>query len=171
MIVMPARSSRQLWTLPGDDPTAAEGINASPAAGNIEQLQAADAHGQCGIDNQIVADWLQTEHRPEQQQWCPGRPRLRAAGGGILHRILRYCSGIATESFREPSVEKLCRLQNPRRDDGRLILEAVTAKTPGYEGVVEWPDGSHVIADRVVAAFTGRHGADPPAGEQALTQQ
>ena len=58
-----------------------------------------------GIDDQIVADWLQTEHRPKQQQWCSGRPRLRAAGGGILHRILRHRSGIATESFWEPSVE------------------------------------------------------------------
>jgi hypothetical protein len=37
---------------------------------------------QCRVDDEVVADRLEPEHRPEQEQRRPGRPGLRAAGVG-----------------------------------------------------------------------------------------
>ena len=48
------------------------GVNLVPTAGNVEQLEPADVLGQRGVDDEVVADWFEPEHRPKQQQWCSG---------------------------------------------------------------------------------------------------
>jgi hypothetical protein len=49
----------------GVDPTARKRVDTAPAAGDIEQLQMANGAGQGGVDQQVLADRLQAEHRAQ----------------------------------------------------------------------------------------------------------
>ena len=88
------------------DPAAAEGVEAAPAARDVEQLEVADARRQRRIDDEVVAERLEAEHRPQQQQRRAGRPGLRAAGRRVLDRVPRQRRG---RSRRTP------RAAGPRR--------------------------------------------------------
>ena len=67
---------------------------------------------------------------------------------------------IATKGFREPSVEEFGGIEDAGGDPGRLRLESVPPQAPGDERVVERPDRSDVIADRVEATFAFGERAD-----------
>ena len=132
----------------------------------------ADAQGERGIDDQVVSQGLQAEHRAEQQERRAGRPRLRAARRRVLDRVLRRGARIAAERFGQPAVEELGSVKDPRRDPRRFLLEPVSAQAPGDERVVEGPDRADVIADRVVAASRrSAMRAHAPAGEQLRPHQ
>jgi hypothetical protein len=62
----------------------AECVDASPPPRNVEQLEMVDPDRQRGVDDEVLAEWLEAEHRPEEEERRAGRPRLRAARGRIL---------------------------------------------------------------------------------------
>ena len=64
----------------------------------------ADALGKRWVDDEMVPERLETEHRPQQQRRAR-RPGLRAACGRILHRILRQRPLVAAEGLRQATVE------------------------------------------------------------------
>ena len=97
------------------DAAASEGVEVSPPAGDVEQLQVADGHRKGGVDDEVLADRFEPEHRSEQQKRCAGGPRLGAAGGGVLHRVLRHGSRVAAECFGEPAVEERRSLEDALR--------------------------------------------------------
>ena len=68
------------------DRFAAEGVDPGPPAGDVEQVDAADAGRQGRVDDQVVADRFQAQHRAQEHQRRAGRPGLRAARGGVLDR-------------------------------------------------------------------------------------
>src|SRR3954453_10435149 len=101
----------------------------------------------------MLALWVEPEHRPQEEQRCSGRPRLRAAGGRVLDGILRRGALVAAERLGQTPVEELGRVEDPGCDLGGFLLEPVTAEAPGAERVVERPDGADVVPDGVVAPF------------------
>ena len=153
------------------DPAAAEGIDPAPATGDVEQLEVADRVRQCRVDDEVVADRLEPEHRPEQEQRRPGRPGLRAAGGRVLDRVLRQRPVVAAERLRQPPVEQRGGVEDVRRDAGRLLLVPVAPQPPGDERVVERPDRPEVIADRVVAGLALGQRSHAPARVQPRPHQ
>ena len=52
----------------------------------------ADRRGQRGVGDEVITDRLEPEHRAQQQERRPGRPRLRAAGRRVLDGVLRQRS-------------------------------------------------------------------------------
>ena len=102
------------------DAAAAERVDAAPPTGDVEQLDAADAAGQDGIDHQMVADRFQPEHRSQEQQRRARRPRLRAARRRVLHGVLRLRTRVAAERLRESAVEYLGRVEHSCGDRARL---------------------------------------------------
>src|SRR4029453_14622327 len=65
----------------------------------------------------------------------------------------------------------LRRLQDSRGNLCGFLLEAVPAKAPSDEGVVERPNSADVVADRVVTTLAYRHRAAAPSGEKSLADQ
>ena len=119
----------------------------------------------------MVAVRLQPEHRAQEEQRRPGRPCLRAACRGVLHRVLRLLAGIAAERLGQPAVEELGGIEDPRGDLRRLVLEPVATEAPRDERVVEGPDGSGVVPDRVVAPLSDGQRPHAPAGEEPRPEQ
>ena len=75
---------RRVWR--DVDAASAEGVDVTPPAGDVEQLEAADGGGQGGVYDELVTDWLKAEHgrrsssgAPVDQAWG-----LQAVG---------YCTG------------------------------------------------------------------------------
>ena len=124
-----------------------------------------------GIDDEVVADRLQPQHGAQQEQRGSCRPGLRAARGRILDRVLGHATLVAAERLRESALEELRGVEDPGRDLGRLLLEAVVSKAPGDERAVERPDGPDVVADRVVAPLALGQRPDAPAGEEPRPEQ
>ena len=149
------------------DAAAPEGVDPAPAPRDVEQLQMADACGKRGVDDEMVADRLEAEHRAQEQERRACRPGLRAAGRRVLHRVLRQRPLVAAERLRQAAVEELGGVEDARGDLRRLLLEAVASQAPGDEGVVERPDGADVVADRVVAALAFGQRAHAPAARRA----
>lgn len=112
------------------DPTTPERVDSAPAPRDVEQLEMPDHRRTSGIDDEMVAERLQAEHRPEQEQRRPRRPSLRAARGRVLDRVLRLFALIAAECLRQSAVEELRGVQDAGRDRGRLVLEARTSSGP-----------------------------------------
>src|SRR5215203_1589237 len=129
------------------DPPPREGVDPPPAPGNVEQGKEPDVLGQRRVDDEVVALWLEAEHRAEQEQRCSGRPGLRAARRRVLHRVLRHAPLVTAERLRQPSVEELGRVEDAGGNDGGLVLEAVAAQAPGDERAVEGPNGADVVPD------------------------
>src|SRR5712691_2246012 len=124
---------------PDIDTAASEGIDPSPASRNVEQLEMTDAAREHGIDDEMLPVRLEAEHRPQQQQGRSRRPRLRAARGRVLHRILRLRALVSPECLGKATVEELGCLEDAVCDLRGFLLEAVPPETPGDEGVVEGP--------------------------------
>ena len=80
------------------------------------------------VDDEVIADGLEAEHGAQHQQWCPGRPRLRAAGRRVPDRVLRHAPLVSAERLRESPGEELSGVQDSSGDLGRLLLEAVVAQ-------------------------------------------
>ena len=118
-------------------------------------------HRQRRVDDEVVAGRLEPEHRAQEQQRRARRPGLRAAGGRVLHRVLRQLPRVAAERLRQAAVEELGGVEDAGGDARRLLLEAVAAQAPGDEGAVEGPHRADVVADRVVARLA--HGQRPHA--------
>jgi hypothetical protein len=97
--------------------------------------------------------------------------RLAGCRRSVLDWVLRLGSRVAAESLRQASVEELRGLKVAGGNLCRFLLEAVATETPRREGVVEWPDGAVVVADRVVATFAFSERAHAPAGEKARPEQ
>src|SRR4249920_3654225 len=168
-VTSPSLSTRLL--LVDVDASASERIDPAPAAGYVQELEVADGHRQSGVDDEVVADRLETEHRPQEQERRPRRPGLRTACGGVLHRVLRKLPRIAAESLRQAAVEELGGVEDAGGDLRGLVLEAVAPEPPGDERVVERPDRADVVADRVVAALALGKGADTPPGEEPRAEK
>src|SRR5262245_54577892 len=49
------------------DPSAPEGVDAAPPPGYVEQLEVPDPGSERRVDDEVVADRLEPEHRPQQQ--------------------------------------------------------------------------------------------------------
>lgn len=113
------------------DATPPEGVDPAPAPGNVEECDQPNALGKSRIDDEIVAARLEPEHGSQQEQRSAGRPSLRATRRRVLDRILRDGSVVASECLRQAPLEELGRIQNPGRDSGGLLLEAVAPQTPG----------------------------------------
>src|SRR5260221_11693848 len=75
------------------DAAPAEGVDALPAPGQVEDLEATHPLGQRRVNDEIVALRLETEARPQQEQWRSGRPGLRAAGCPGLDKASRRFPG------------------------------------------------------------------------------
>ena len=125
----------------------------APAAGDVEQLDA----GRCRSGSAgSTTRWSPSGSRPSivrrSSSGAPGRPRLRAARGRVLDRVLGQRRA---GSRRTPRAAGRRRTRAASRMPAAmlrgLVLEAVAAQTPGDERVVERPDGADVVADRVVA--------------------
>ena len=86
-----------------------------------------DTAGQRRVDDQVIAERLEAEHRPQQEHRRPGRPGLWAASGRVLNRILRHFARIAAERLRQAAGEIICCVEHPRSNLSRLVLEAVTS--------------------------------------------
>jgi hypothetical protein len=50
----------------GVDATAREGVDAAPAAGDVEHFKMTDGAGQRGVDQEVISERLEAEHRAEQ---------------------------------------------------------------------------------------------------------
>ena len=50
------------------DPAAPEGVDATPPARDVEELQPADRRGERGVDDEMLALWLEPEHRPQEEE-------------------------------------------------------------------------------------------------------
>src|SRR4029450_4216563 len=151
--------------------SAREGVDPAPAPGDIEQREQADALGQRRVDDEMIADRLEAEHRAHEQERRTRRPRLRAAGGRVLHRVLCDAALVAAEGLGQAPFEDLGGVEDASGENGGLLLEAVAAKAPGDERGIERPDSPHVVADWVVAALTLGQGAHNPAGEEPRRAQ
>jgi hypothetical protein len=88
------------------DFSAREGVDAAPAPGDLQHSERADAARELRVDDQVIADRLEAEHRPQEQQRRARRPGLRAARGRVLHRVLRGLPLIAAERLRQTTVEE-----------------------------------------------------------------
>src|SRR5262245_4995019 len=153
------------------DPSAPEGVDAAPAPGYVEQLEVPDPGSERRVDDEVVADRLEPEHRPQQQERRAGRPRLRATRRRVLHGVFRQLALVAPERLRQAPLEELGRIQDPGSDHRRLVLEPVAPQPPGDERVVERPDGADVVADRVEPRLALGQRAHAPAGEEPLPHQ
>jgi hypothetical protein len=60
-----AWTSAAVHRLPRLDPPAAERVQAPPAPRDVEQLEMTDADGERRVDDQVLADGLEAEHRPQ----------------------------------------------------------------------------------------------------------
>jgi hypothetical protein len=80
------------------------------------------ALGRAGIDQEMLSDRLQAQHRGQQQQRRAGGPGLGTARGRVLDRVLGHRAWVAAEGFGEPTVEELRRLQDARGDLCRFLL-------------------------------------------------
>src|SRR6476619_4178773 len=73
-------SSRRAWLAVRTEPlghvdaAAAERVDPTPAAGDVEQLEMADLLWQHRIDDEVLALRLEAEHRAEQQERCSRGP-------------------------------------------------------------------------------------------------
>src|SRR5262249_26340686 len=72
---------------------------------------------------------------------------------------------------RKAIVEEPGGFEISQRHNGGFLSKAVESQSFCNERVIEGPYGTHVVADGVVAAFSNRHRADPPAAEQLWTDQ
>ena len=125
------------------------------------------ALGQRRVDDEVLADRLEAEHRAQEQQRRPGRPGLRAARRRVLHRVLRERPRVAGERLRQAAVEELGRVENAGRDPRGLLAEPVAPQAPRDERVVERPHGADVVADGVVAALGPRPACVRPSRRRA----
>src|SRR5215217_633904 len=153
------------------DSTAAERVQASPTAGDVEQLEMANPLRKRRVDDEVVAERLEPEHSAQEEQRRSRRPRLRAARSRVLDWVLRVGTRVPAERLRQAAVEELSRVEDARGNTRRLLLEPIAAQAPCNEGVVERPDRADVVADRVVARLAHRHRPHAPAGEEALAEQ
>src|SRR4029450_3189627 len=151
--------------------SAREGVDPAPAPGDIEQRQQADALRQRGVDDEMIADRFKAEHRAHKQERRTRRPRLRAAGGRVLPRVLGAAALVAAEGLGQAPFEDLGGVEDAGGEDGGLLLEAVAAKAPGDERGIERPDSPHGVAGRVGAALALGQGAHAPAGEEPRPEQ
>ena len=55
----------------GVDAAASERVDAAPPAGDVEHLEPTDGLRECGVDDEVIADRLQAEHRGEEQKGAP----------------------------------------------------------------------------------------------------
>src|SRR5207253_2675750 len=115
------------------DLAAREGVDAAPAPRNVQQGERADAARERRVDDEVVADRLEAEHRSQQQQRGARRPGLRAARGWVLNRIPGRLPLVAAERLRQATVEEGGGVEDAGRDLRRLLLEAVAAQSPGDE--------------------------------------
>src|SRR5215212_11276361 len=92
------------------------------------------------VDDEVVAERLEAEHRAQEEERRSRRPRLRAARGRVLDGVLRVRTRVPAERLRQAAVEELGRVEDARGNTRRLLLEPVAAEAPGNEGVVERPD-------------------------------
>src|SRR5262245_31906655 len=153
------------------DPPSPERVDSAPAARDVEQLEMVDPRRERRVDDEVIAHRLEPEHRPQQEKRRASRPRLRAARGWVLHRVLCLPSLVTAERLRQTAVEELSRVQDPGRDRRRFVLEAVPPQAPGDERVVERPDSPDVVADRVEARLALGQRAHAPAGEEPRPHQ
>jgi len=69
-------------------------------SGTTSDREKADALRQRGVDDEMIAERLEAEHRAHEQERRARRPRLRAAGGRVLNRVLRCRALVAAERLR-----------------------------------------------------------------------
>src|SRR5690348_15749255 len=106
------------------DQAAAKGVRAAPAARNSHKLDAFQFLGNRRIDQQMIADRLETEQAAQQQQRRTGSPSLRAAGGGVLDGEPGFIPRVAGKGLGQTMVEKVGRLQYAKRNPGRFAAVA-----------------------------------------------
>src|SRR5262249_22596948 len=141
-----------------------------PGAAVDRHLQAVDAFGE-DRRRLLVSARLEAGEQPDQEPRRARRPGLGAARGRVVDGDERPLAGVAGERLGQPLVEELRGLQDRERDPGCLRVESVAREPGGDQRVVVRPDGSEVIADRVVAAVALGHRAYAPAGKQARPDQ
>src|SRR5438067_1548747 len=165
---LPASRTRVVVRLHAAAP---ERVHPSPPARDVEQLEVADPGGDGRVDDEMVADRLEPEHGPEEQERRARGPGLRTAGGRVQHRVLRHLAWIPCERLGQPAVEESGGGEDPRGDPRRLLLEAVPAQSPRDDRVVEGPHRADVITDRVVPALSLSQRPNTPAGKEPLAHE
>ena len=123
------------------DTTTTERVDATPAARDIEELEVADRLRQRQVDDEVIAERLEAEHRPQQQERSARRPGVRAARSRVLDGVLRDGPVVAAEGLRQAPVEELRRIEDARRDLRGLVLEAVA---PEAQAMNELSNGQTV---------------------------
>src|SRR5215468_3648220 len=114
---------------------------------------------------------LEADEQPDEEQRRACGPGLGTARGWILDRKERPLAGVAGEGFRQAVIEELGCLEHRKRDLSGLCVESVARKPGCNQRVVVGPNGSDVIADRVVAALAVGHRAHAPAREESCTRE
>jgi hypothetical protein len=56
------------WRPERETPTC-ESVDSAPASRDVEQGEEPDAFGERRVDDEVVADGLQTEHRAQEKEW------------------------------------------------------------------------------------------------------
>src|SRR5215470_7150716 len=164
-------TSKPRTRLPEVDPATSHRVGTTPATRDVEQLELFERRRQRRVDEQAVADRLQSQESPQEQQRSASRPRLGTARRRVLDRELRLRPRVPCERLGKAAMEVLRRLQNSHRNPCGFVAISVTPQTPRDEGVVERPYGPDVIADGVVAALARGHGADAPSREELVAEQ
>src|SRR5215475_13888718 len=101
-----AASETEVADSSGDvDAPSAERIDMTPTAWNVEQRQHADAARQRRIDDEMLADRIEPEHRPQEQERRSRRPRLRAACRRVLDGIPGDRALVTAERLGKAAVE------------------------------------------------------------------
>src|SRR5207245_7535243 len=109
------------------DAPAPESIDPAPPAGDVEELEMPDPDGEGRVDHEMLADRLEIEHRPQEQQRRPCRPGLRAARRRVFDGIAGDAALVSAERFWQPALEVVSRVEDAGGDERRFSLEAVAA--------------------------------------------
>ena len=81
------------------DPAATEGVDAAPAAGDVEEFEPADPLRQRGVDDEVVALRLEAEHRAQEEQ----RRALSTEIGYLSRQVRGMPKRSSAELSRSPS--------------------------------------------------------------------
>src|SRR5262245_7755786 len=114
---------------------------------------------------------FEAEQRANEQQRSGGRPGLGTTGGGILDGVFGLSAIVARKGFWQAIVKQAGGFQNAQRDARCFLSVSILLEAPGDQRVVMRPDCPHVIADRVVGAFTFGHGPHTPTREELFAHQ
>src|SRR5689334_8990995 len=109
------------------DSAAPDGVGMTPAARNVQQLELFERRRQRWVDQEAIADRLQAQQRPQEQQRSPGGPRLGTACRRVLDREARLGPRVSGECLRKTAVEVRRRFENSHRDLRGFLAIAVAA--------------------------------------------